>query len=184
VGRFNAVKLPRWIRRGARRDGDERPFTLIAAEDSLRTHGLLELLLAVGLCAFVLVMFDWRAWDVVYGTATGIVLWGLFYGLLDVSDKIPSSESLPLAPADVTIDRAWNPRRLLVFPLFFALAWLADRVDLGATFVPGQLAGAAVADLVGLVLVRRWQRDHETQVLLRWGESGEPELYSARRGLP
>jgi hypothetical protein len=64
--------------------------------------------------------------------------------------------------------------------LFVGLAWVADRFDLGAVFVPGQMAGYAVAYLVGFVLVRRWQRAHATQVLIGWG-SGGPELYAAER---
>jgi hypothetical protein len=173
---LEAVKAPPWTRK---RDAKERPFVLISVEDSLRTRGLADLLVAVGLGALMLVAFDWRGWDIFYGTAIGIVVWGAFYGLMDISDRIPSTESLTLAPADATTERVWGPRLLLLLPLSVAVAWYADRFDLGAVFVPGQWAGSAVARLAGLVLVRRWQQEHETEVLLHWGESGEPELYAA-----
>jgi hypothetical protein len=35
------------------------------------------------------------------------------------------------------------------------LAWLADRWEMGALFVPGQLAGAAAAYLAGAALIAR-----------------------------
>jgi hypothetical protein len=155
-----------------------RPLAFVAVVDSLRTSGLLFLLLAVGLGALVLAVFDWQLREVLYGTALGVLVWGAFAGF-EVRKEVPSSESLPLAPAGAKLERSFSLRRVvLVLPLFVALAWFADRVDLGAVFVPGQLAGSAVAKLVGAFLVRRWERAHRTRVLLRWSDSGEPELYA------
>jgi hypothetical protein len=69
-------------------------------------------------------------------------------------------------------------RLLLLLPVLVGLAWLADRWELGAFFIPGQYAGYAVADLVGVVLVGRWENRHGGTVFLHWN-GDEPELYVA-----
>ena len=58
-------------------------------------------------------------------------------------------------------------------------AWLADWWDLGAVLVPGQFAGTAAACLVGVMLVRRWERAHGRQVVVGRDGSGDTELYAA-----
>jgi hypothetical protein len=157
------------------------PLVLTGAVDALRAAGLLALLLAVGLGALMVVVFNWEGLDVLYGTALGVLMWGGGSWFVEVRQEVPSTETLPLSPAGAKIDRPLSlPRVVLMLPVFVGLAWFADRFDLGAVFVPGQLAGLAVAKLVGAVLVRRWERAHGTQVFLRRGDSGEPELYASR----
>ena len=43
----------------------------------------------------------------------------------------------------------------------------ADAWELGAFLIPGQVAGAALADLAGAALVARWERRRGARVLAR-----------------
>ena len=91
------------------------------------------------------------------------------------------AEALPAAPIGEPILRGLLPkaRLLLVVPLVVGAAWLADWWDLGAVLVPGQFAGTAAACLVGVMLVRRWERAHGRQVVMGRDGSGDTELYAA-----
>ena len=62
-------------------------------------------------------------------------------------------------------------------PVVCALAWLADRWNLGSLFFPGLFAGISAANLVGAVLVGRWERAHGRQVLVGHG-SGDPASHA------
>ncbi|HEY6886120.1 MAG TPA: hypothetical protein VI300_00035 [Solirubrobacter sp.] len=151
----------------------------IAARASLVVEGALTLALALASAALVLVVFDWRPLDVLEGTTLGVVLWGGVAFFTVVRSEVPRAASLPAAPADAEVEPAFrfHPAVLAVVPLILGLAWLADRWELGAVFVPGQLAGSAVAKLLGAWLVSRWQHAHGHRVLSRQPGTGEPELY-------
>ena len=133
--------------------------------------------------AVVIVAFDWSWAEVLGGGALGVLVWGALSFLTEIRQELPRTDALVAAPSGAKVERRiWPPAiLLLLFPICVALAWLADRWDLGGVFVPGQFAGTAVANLVGAVLVARWERTHGAQVLQRRDESGDVELYAAAR---
>jgi hypothetical protein len=136
--------------------------------------------LAVALGGLMVLAFGWSLSYVVFGGLVGAALWGAVNFVTDVRHRVPEGPRLLAAPADVEIDhdRARPLRMLLWLPVFVGLAWLVDRWELGAFFIPGQFAGYALADVAGAVLVARWQNRHGGTVLLRWN-ADEPELYVA-----
>ena len=134
--------------------------------------------LAVALGCLMVLVFDWSwSYTVLWGL-TGAALWGALDFFINVRHQVPEGTRLVAAPSDVMIDRdGRRPLRMVLWlPVFLGLAWLVDRWDLGALFIPGQFAGYALASLAGGVLVGRWQNRHGGTVLLRWN-SDEPELY-------
>jgi hypothetical protein len=167
-------------------DAMDPSMRLVPAASKLRLAGLTTLGLAVICGGLVLVVFDWQPLDVLSGTALGVFLWGALSFLTEVQGEIPQAEALPPAPPDAAVEHASVLRRrlLLAAPFCVALAWLADRWDLGAVFVPGQFAGAAAANLLGAVFVTRWQDTHGGRVLTRRDAPGETELYSGGGQLP
>ena len=61
------------------------------------------------------------------------------------------------------------------------LAWLADRWDMGALFVPGQFVGYACASTLGALVVARWERRAGRRVLYDSSfEDDRPDLYASR----
>jgi hypothetical protein len=178
--------LPNWLHTTLVYFGlaDARPYASVrwvAAQASLVVTGLAALTAAVGSAVVVVVVFHWTMLHVLAGTTVGVAVWGGIGFFTEVRHEIPRAASLPAAPADAQVEPAFrfHASVLLVLPLIFGLAWLADRWDLGAMFVPGQLAGMAAVNLLGAALVGRWQRAHRSRVLSRQSGTGEPELYAA-----
>ena len=66
----------------------------------------------------------------------------------------------------------WAPGVIL------GLAWLADRWNLGAFFVPGQILGCATAQLLGAALVARWERTHSSRVMVSARPRESDDLYA------
>jgi hypothetical protein len=139
------------------------------------------LTLAVWAGALVVVVFDWPVPETLGGTAAGTMLWGCFYFFVDTRHQVPDADAFGDPPANAAIERrgvldAWM---LVAIPGCAGLAWLADRWEIGAAFVPGQLGGIAAASLAGAVLSRRWEREHDGLVLLSRGESDDTEFFAA-----
>ena len=67
---------------------------------------------------------------------------------------------------------------ILVVPLCAGLAWLADRWDLGAVFVPGQFLGVAAANVVGVVLVGHWERRHGRRAVAATDRGASDHLHA------
>ena len=178
--------LPNWLHKTLVYFGlaDPRPepgVRWIGAQKSLLGTGLAALILAIGSGVVVVDVFHWQTLDVLAGAALGAIVWGGLGFFTVVRHEIPRAASLPAAPFDAEVEPAFQFRAglLLALPLTFGLAWLADRWDLGAMLVPGQLAGVAAVNLLGAALVARWQRTHGSRVLARHSGADEPELYAA-----
>jgi hypothetical protein len=178
--------LPNWLHKTMVYFGlaDPRPepgVRWIGAQRSLLGTGIAALTLAMVSGIVVVDVFHWKTLDVLAGAALGAVVWGSLGFFTVVRHEIPRAASLPAAPDDAEVEPAFRLHAsvLLALPLTFGLAWLADRWNLGAMLVPGQLAGVAAVNLLGAALVARWQRTHGGRVLSRHSGAGEPELYAA-----
>jgi hypothetical protein len=136
--------------------------------------------LAAAMSGLMVVAFDWSASEMIPGGLIGAAVWGAMNYFTAVRHQVPQEARLPAAPSGATIDRdRWRPLRIVLWaPVFVGLAWLVDRWDLGAVFIPGQYLGHALADFAGAVLVGRWQNLHGGTVVMRWNHD-EPDLYTA-----
>jgi hypothetical protein len=133
----------------------------------------------------VIVVFRWGIGSVVIWTLVGAAIWGSVSFVLETRARVPTGR-LPDAPANVVVNgRGGEPFRRLSRALFavasgIGLAWLADRWDLGALFVPGQFVGYACAAALGALLVARWERKAGRRVLFDSSTNDqEPRLYVA-----
>jgi len=137
------------------------------------------LALSLLMSAVVVATFDWPVIDVLIGAVVGGAVFGAVTYFTEVRREVPQAAALPLAPEDRPVMRRARPKawQLLLVPAVCALAWVADRWDVGPLLVPGQFVGIAAANLVGAALVGRWERAHGRQVLVGRG-SGDPELYA------
>jgi hypothetical protein len=118
--------------------------------------------------AAVVLLFGWDASELATGVPIGIAIWGAASYGFDIAPWMPSRE-LPAPPPGTHVDEhpgagLWR-RWLALSPLLVAFAWLGDRWELGAVFVPGPFAGMATAHLVGLLLVLRWERAHRSRLV-------------------
>ena len=152
---------------------------LVAAAPNLRRHGFMMLVVSVLGGALVVALFGWPVIDVLVGAVFGGAIFGATTYFGEVRHEVPRAAALPRAPEDTPVVSGARPNAWLwvVVPVVCALAWLADRWDLGSLFFPGLFVGISAANLVGAVLVGRWERAHGRQVLVGHG-SGDPELYA------
>jgi hypothetical protein len=169
-----------WGDRREDADAPAEPLGMIAVRAELLTSAGWIAALAVALTALMVLGFDWSLPQMVPGALAGAAVWGAVQFFATVRHHVPTAPRLPAPPAGAVLERdPGRPLRLgLWLPVFVGLAWLVDRWELGAVFVPGQFAGYALADLAGAVLVGRWQRRHGGTVLARWN-GDEPDLYRA-----
>ena len=110
---------------------------------------------AVIMSALMVAFFGWSVSQLFPGALLGAAVFGAVQFFTAVRQQVPDGTRLRSAPSGTTIDRDHGrPLRIvLLLPVLVALAWLVDRWDLGAAFVPGQYVGYALADLAGAVLV-------------------------------
>lgn len=140
----------------------------------------LTLILATLATLGVLLLFDSSVASVALGTAAGVVFWGTFEFVWGVGPMLPGKRlaDAPLnavvEPPPSALSRAALLRLLVVAPLLLGLVWFADRSELGAIFVPGQLAGYGAARLAGALVVWRWQKRHDARVLIDIDREGPP----------
>jgi hypothetical protein len=130
--------------------------------------------------AIVVLGFGWEPREMLLGAGAGVLIWGAIEFLSVVREKVPGRHQVAEVPAGVEIEPAFQPRKLwlvLVVPACVGLAWLVDRWDLGAVFVPGQFLGAAAANLLGVLLVARWEHRHGRRVLSH-GDGEDVELFA------
>jgi hypothetical protein len=128
-------------------------------------------LVAVGtlLVAAEILLFGWDLGKTAVGAALGTVLWGIGTYLTSTASLVPRSD-LQEAPAGIEIEAGGvylssRFRLIALAALCIPLAWVADRVHVGAAFVPGQQYGWAAASIVALVRISRWERAHGRRVV-------------------
>jgi len=132
--------------------------------------------------ALAVVAFGWEAIDVGLQGSFGAVVWGSVAFLTHTRRELPTRLTVvPAAAEGAKLEVYWRGKAplamVLAFPAFFALTWFADQWGLGPFFVPGQVAGYAVAEIFGAVTVSRWQREHGRQLLSRMVD-GDVELFA------
>jgi hypothetical protein len=133
----------------------------------------------------VIGVFGWAPADVVAGTLAGIAVRGgvlFFAGVLHYVPRGPLAAPPPGARI-VDDERAGPFRRagnlLLVGALCVVGAYLGDRWDMGAIFVPGQLVGYGCAYAVAAALLARWERKHGERVVIESdSDEDEPGVYA------
>jgi len=142
---------------------------LAEAAPALRQTAALTGILGGVVAAAELLLFGWDVGETVVGAVVGTCVWGAVYYLTDTTELVPRGRLLD-APRDVEVDRTsglFSSRFALigVATLCIPLAWLADHFDAGAVFMPGVPFGNAVAALIALGAVNRWERAHRRRVL-------------------
>jgi hypothetical protein len=149
---------------------------LEAAGPALVREALWSLLLASLLTAVVVVGFDWGLDDMVGGTLVGIAVFGAVKYGTETRHAVPHGSLLEAPPGIEPRPAAVTASGALILVMALALcvplAWLADRWDLGAVFIPGQMAGYAAADLLSAALIGRWERTNGRRVLVDPDEYG------------
>ncbi|HYI80334.1 MAG TPA: hypothetical protein VEW67_05705 [Thermoleophilaceae bacterium] len=160
-------------------DQAERPH-LVYVRDSLARHSAVLFMWSALIGVAVVVAFDWNVRSMAVGTAIGTVVWGAVKFFPEVLPQVPRGP-LPAPPegASLAVARnglAWRAgRSVMAIALCVALAWLADRWDVGAFFAPGQFAGYMCAYALGALLIARWERKRGQRVLFDPDEEGEDE---------
>jgi hypothetical protein len=154
---------------------------LAAAGPSRRNAALAALATGVLLAAGEILVFDWDPVDMAPGAVLGTCLWGTVHYLRDDAKLVPRGAVLE-APRDIVVERpeidlSAGLSLVGVAALCIPLAWLLDRFDVGAAFVPGLPFGYAAAALVAVVRIRRWERANGRRVLLE-PDSEDPRPYA------
>jgi len=163
--------------------------SLVYSRDDLARHSAGLFMLSALISVVVIVAFDWNARSMVLGTAIGIVVWGAVKFFPEVLWQVPRG-SLPEPPEGASVTAARSGlasragRTVLAIAICIALAWLADRWDLGAFFAPGQFAGYMCAYALGALLNARWERERGQRVLFDpdKGTDDEYVLYASDAG--
>jgi hypothetical protein len=163
------------------KDPEPGPLDWLRAS-MLRGRVLLPVSVAFGLAARA--GFDWSVGNFLAGTAVGAVAFGIAEYVLSAQKRIPRGP-LPEPPADAEWERM-NPR-VVAGRIFFALPSLAGLAlalhdwhdEFISVFLPGQLIGMTVADLVAARQLSHWEREHHTRVAFRVVD-GEERFYGVR----
>ena len=116
-----------------------------------------------------LLLFGWDVGETVVGAVVGTCVWGATYYLRDKAKLVPRGRVMD-APRDVEVHRGtrdFSSRWELIglASLCIPIAWLVDRFAAGAVFMPGVPFGNAVASLIALGAVNRWERAHRRRIL-------------------
>jgi hypothetical protein len=142
---------------------------LTAAGSSRRDAALGSFAFGVLLAAAEILLFDWRPGEMALGALVGTCAWGALYYFTDSGKLVPRG-TLQDAPHDLQL----GPRQfdvssgfllIAVATLCIPLAWLFDRLDAGAVFVPGNLFGVAAASLAAYVQIQRWESESGRRVV-------------------
>jgi hypothetical protein len=119
------------------------------------------LVIGTVLAAAELLLFDWDPRDMAVGAILGTAAWGTFAYLTNTGKVVPRG-ALQEAPHDVAVE----PRQVNlssdywligVSAVCIPVAWLLDRLEVGAAVIPGHPFGWAAASLLALVQIRRWE---------------------------
>lgn len=142
---------------------------LAEAGASRRGAALAALAMGVLLGATEILVFDWRPGEMALGALVGTCAWGALYYFTDSGKLVPRG-TLQDAPHDMQVEPRHfdlsSPFLLIgVATLCIPLAWLFDRLDAGAVFVPGQPFGVAAASLAAYVQIQRWESENGRRVV-------------------
>lgn len=166
------------------RDAD--PAAVCPAAGSLAGRAARSGLLGAAATAVAIVLFGWEPREMILGAVVGTVIWAATMYGMEVRRLVPSGPLRPL-PDDVDPNAEGEPSRwrglpMLAFVIAAALllAWLADSLDVGAALLPGQLAGYALAELIGVFLIRRWERSQSQRWYVDFDQGDDPVLYAGR----
>jgi hypothetical protein len=146
-----------------------RPARLAEAGYGLRHSAVAGLVTGTVVAAAELLLFGWELGHTVTGALVGTGVWGTVYYLRDMANLVPRGD-VQEAPRDVAVERTGAPLATHFWlvglaTLCLPLAWLVDRFDVGAAFMPGVPFGSAVASLIALASISRWERTHGRRLL-------------------
>lgn len=146
-----------------------------------RSTAISTFLLGTLLAVVEILLFDWRALNTLLGGLLGACVWGIAMYFWSTGDLVARGALLP-APPDIEIeaggiDLSSRLRLVVVAAALVPFAWLADRLDVGGLFIPGQPWGYAAAAVVGLVRIERWERANGRRVLFG-ADAGELRVYA------
>jgi hypothetical protein len=146
-----------------------RAQRLAEAAPAQRTAAVAALATGIVLTAAEILLFDWQAGHVAAGAALGTCIWGATQYLRYTAKLVPRGVPQD-APRDVQvepqgIDLSSGFWLIGLATLCVPLAWLLDRLAVGAVFIPGQPFGYAAASLIGLARITRWERANRRRVL-------------------
>jgi hypothetical protein len=141
------------------------------ARAGLRLRALLvsSLVTAAGLTTALLALFGGQPADLVVSALVGTALFGAAAYLRGTAELVPRG-SVQEAPGDVEVA---TPQVTLLasmwlaaaFALCVPAAWLMDRWGVSAVACLGTPLGTALASLIALIRIRRWERANGREVL-------------------
>ncbi len=145
-----------------------RVESLARAGPDLARHCLGRLVTGIGLTGALLALFGEQP-ELVGSVLVGTAIFGAAGYARELAPLVPRG-SAQAAPVDVPVTTpgvrllsgAWVAA---VLALCVPAAWVMDRWSLSAAIVLGPLSGSALASLIALVRIRRWERAHGRQVL-------------------
>jgi hypothetical protein len=142
---------------------------LAEAAPALRQSAVVGVVIGGVVAAAELLLFGWDVGQTVVGALVGTGAWGALGYLRDKAKLVPRGRLMD-APRDVEVERNLmdlSSRFGLIglATLCVPVAWLVDRFGVGAAFMPGVPFGDAIASLIALGGINRWERAHRRRVL-------------------
>ncbi|MET0809776.1 MAG: hypothetical protein ABWY65_01530 [Thermoleophilaceae bacterium] len=147
--------------------GRVESLVLAAPEQASRCVGTL--VAGIGLTTALLALFGQQPGELLGSVLVGTAVFAAEGYLRDTAALVPRG-AVQQAPVDVAVG---TPRMTLlsgarvagVLSLCVPAAWLMDRWSLSAAVLLGVPFGSAVASLIALVRIRRWERANGRRVL-------------------
>jgi len=143
--------------------------SLALAAPDLATHCLGRLVTGIGLTGALLALFGEQPGELVGSVLLGTAIFGAAGYARGLAPLVPRG-SVQEAPVDVRVampgvtllSGAWVAA---VLALCVPAAWVMDHWSLSAALLLGPLFGSALAALITLVRIRRWERAQGRPVL-------------------
>jgi hypothetical protein len=166
---------------------EDRPTRLGFLRDDFIKETLTAALMAVGLTAIVVTVFDWDLKDTLLAAIGGAVIAGAVTYPSRMVKRLPSGD-VPAPPGGAFIERGsladevrgqmlWA---LPMLPFLFALAWFADKLDSGGLVLPGFVVGDMLASLAAVAVAGRWEARHGKRLFI--SEDDKETLYAESLG--
>jgi hypothetical protein len=147
-----------------------RVARLAEAARALATSAIAYVATAGIVATLLLVIFDWSLSRMLVGTGIGAVVWAAQRYFFDIAPLVPRG-LVEEAPAGVEVKsirfEASDVWRLpLLVALCAAVAAAADLTGIGAALAVGWPLGYALADLVVLLRIWRWERANGRRIVI------------------